>query len=361
MRTLSTITDPAFQPKSYTILEKWILQFINDERDLPFIYFLIKITFLLIPISLLLYLPINNGIWWILAVVYLFANIISFKGPFGLMLHCVSHRPLFKKKYKYLNFYITWILAPFFGHTPETYFSHHMGMHHAENNMPEDESSTMHYQRDSIKDFIRYLLSFLFAGFYNLYCYLTRKKRHRLAYNALTGELSFFIFCLLLCLINFSATLIVFILPFITSRIIMMLGNWTQHAFVDPNDPSNVYKNSITCINIQYNHKCWNDGYHTSHHARPALHWTLHPENFLNNLPKYAANKSVVFENFDFLQIFLCLMRKRYDKLATYMVNINNAFIDKEEAIDLLKKRTQKFPIPQQSVNPVSLQPVVLK
>ena len=59
-----------------------------------------------------------------------------------------------------------------------------------------------------------------------------------------------------------------------------MMGNWTQHAFVDGEDPGNAYKNSITCINVKYNKKCWNDGYHISHHIRPAMHWTEHPTFF---------------------------------------------------------------------------------
>ncbi len=83
--------------------------------------------------------------------------------------------------------------------------------------------------------------------------------------------------CVGLSFVNFPATLVVFILPFVISRIIMMVGNWAQHAFIDAGDPSNHYKNSITCINTKYNHKCWNDGYHISHHVKPNMHWTEHP------------------------------------------------------------------------------------
>src|SRR5262245_31443756 len=65
---------------------------------------------------------------------------------FTLMLHCTSHRALFKPRYKLLNEIIPWVLCPFFGQSPNTYFAHHLGMHHAEENLPDDLSSTMRFQ-----------------------------------------------------------------------------------------------------------------------------------------------------------------------------------------------------------------------
>ncbi|MEM9922039.1 MAG: fatty acid desaturase, partial [Bacteroidota bacterium] len=107
------------------------------------------------------------------------------------------------------------------------------------------------------------------------------------------------------------------------------------------------YKNSITCINVKYNHKCWNDGYHISHHQKPAMHWTKHPEFFQKTLHEYAENKAVVFDGIDFLQVFVKLMRRDYDSLAENMLNIDNTFSSKEEAIALLKERTQKIEVPK--------------
>ena len=50
-------------------------------------------------------------------------------------------------KNRKLNLYIPWLLGPFFGETPETYFVHHVGMHHVEENLEDDLSSTMPYKR----------------------------------------------------------------------------------------------------------------------------------------------------------------------------------------------------------------------
>jgi fatty acid desaturase len=344
MRAVPIINDPVYVATDYSWFDRQFLKVIKDKRDLPFVYLVIKISFVVFPIAVLLYTSVlPNWAWWLVAVAYQVIN-FYFRAPFGLMMHCISHRHLFKRQYKIFYRYIIWIMCPFMGHTPETYFSHHMGMHHAENNMPEDDSSTMMYQRDSFKEFLRYLGHFLVLGFKGLMDYLFTRKKKRLARNAMAGEFSFFAFCIIMCFVNLSGTMAVFIVTFFISRMIMMVGNWTQHAFIDPADPANPYKSCCTTINVNYNKRCWNDGYHSSHHARPALHWTEHPNYFKENLDAYSDNRAVVFDQLDFGGVFLCLMTKNYEKLARHFVNVNDTFHSDKEIIDMLKIRTQKFP-----------------
>src|SRR5687767_4307138 len=236
-----------------------------------------------------------------------------FKRRFGLMLHCISHRKLFKKPYTWLYHYTIWFVCPFFGHTPETYFVHHMAMHHVENNMPDDTSSTLSYQRDKFSHFIIYYLNFFFLGFKQTFAYLFSKKKKKMYLRITFGEFSFLIFCAAMCFVNLKATLFIFIIPYVFARMVMMLGNWAQHAFIDINDPE---ENTINCINTSYNHTCWNDGYHAVHHLRPALHYTDLPGEFMKNLDSFTEKKTLIFDGIHYLHIFIWLMLKRYDKLA---------------------------------------------
>jgi fatty acid desaturase len=341
----SNLTDPVFvKPGTYTRQDKFFLQFIRDERDLPFIYFTIKIILFLVPYALLLFSPLLTGPYWLAAAgIYMILNAAFFIGRFSLMFHWVAHRTLFKKKYDYLNYILPYMIAPFFGHMADTYYAHHIGMHHPENNLQDDQSSTMSYQRDSIKSFLLYLSRFIVRGLYDLAAYFKRKNRKKLMYSAMRGEIMLIMISSLLCCFNAPATLCVLIFPYFFYRLIAMFGNWAQHAFIDPEDPGNAYKNSMNCINSKYNWICWNDGYHISHHLKPMMHWTEHPVHFQKTINSYVVNNAVVFGRIDIMMVSLLLLGKRYDVLARNFVNIGNRFASEEAVIAFLKKRTARF------------------
>jgi fatty acid desaturase len=348
MKVLTASTDPGYTRSSeLSRLDTWLSHYLQDPRDLPFAHLILKITATMLPLVAILFVPALRGPWWwaTFGLFFFFSN-ARFKGPFGLMLHCTSHRVLFKKKHNWLNNYIPWVLGPLFGQTPESYFVHHMGMHHPENNMPDDESSTMFYQRDSVWGFLRYLGDFLVLGVARLTGYFTRRNKTTLRFRLLRGEAVYLVGTLVLGFINLPATLVVFVLPFVLSRVIMMLGNWAQHAFIDVNTPDNCYTNSVTCINTSYNHKCWNDGYHISHHLKPALHWTDHPAHFRKNLGEYIEQKAVVFDGIHFLHIFFFLMAKRYDLLARHFVLLDGIPRTEASVMAFLRSRTRRIVLP---------------
>lgn len=345
MRPAPTIlTDPVFRPRNYNRLDHFFLRLIRDERDLPFIYFTIVIVMVMVPYAFLLFSNLLKGWYWTgAAISYMFMIAAFFIGRFSLMFHSTAHRTLFKKKYHYLNYILPYVIAPFFGHMADTYYAHHIGMHHAENNLEEDESSTMFYQRDSLRDFLLYLMRFMLTGIYDLAAYFKRKNRRKLMYSAIRGEVLFISVTLLLCIFNLKATLCVLIFPYFFYRLIAMLGNWGQHAFIDQADPGNCYKNSMNCINSRYNWICWNDGYHISHHLKPTMHWTEHPVNFLKTIDHYGDNNAVVFSRIDIIMVSLLLLAGRYDVLAKNFVNIGNRFDSEEAVIAFLKARTARF------------------
>lgn len=345
MKILTTLTDPVYVPKKINWYDKVWLHFINDKRDLPFAYLLTHIHLTVLPAAIVLFTPLLQGIWWwVLAVPYFYLSQLYFKGRFGLMFHCICHRKLFKKPYQWLHSYITWIICPLFGHAPEGYFSHHMGMHHVENNMEDDTSSTMAYQRDSARAFLSYFFKFLLVGVKNTILYLYYRKRKKLYTRLTLGEYIYIAFCIGMCFVNLKATLVVFIVPLLFARLVMMLGNWAQHSFIDQHEPDNLYKSSINCINTVYNKTCWNDGYHIIHHLRPGMHYTDMPGEFLKRKDEFAKNKAIVFDGIHYLHVFFYLLTKRYDKLADNLVNINNMFASREQAILFLKERTRKIP-----------------
>lgn len=341
-RPLNALTDPRFAPKEKrNAYERFWLKLINDERDLPFITLCLQMTFAIMPAAALLFVP---GIfrWW-LAPIYWALVFLVFIDRYMLMLHNTAHRKLFKRKFKLFNHWIPTVLGPFCGQSPGTYEVHHITMHHSEGNLTDDLSSTMAYQRDSIFSWLSYFFRFFFLILPEMAMYQARKKRWKVMRKMIVGELGFYAFCVGMSFVSLEATLAVFIIPFVAIRVLMMAGNWGQHAFVDPDEPDNDHKASITCINSRYNRRSFNDGYHISHHLVANRHWTDHPGELEDNVETYRENDAIMFEGLDFFLVWLLLMLKRYDTLANHFVELRDEPRPKEEIIALMKRRLKKF------------------
>jgi fatty acid desaturase len=333
-------TDLRGPPSPLTALDRRLAPLLNDERDLPFVY-LIGQCLLFQMLSLSLF-ALGDRVW-MAAPLYWAAWGFGLVDRFILMLHCTSHRNLFKNRK--LNHVIPWMVGPFFGQTPESYYAHHMGMHHPENNLAEDLSTTIRYQRDSLRGWLHYLGSFLSVGLPSLARYHATHGNRKLLKRLLIGETSFWLVVLAAFAVNWQAALVVFVIPVLTIRTLMMAGNWGQHAFVDAADPGNAYRNSITCINTRYNRRCFNDGYHILHHVKPRTHFTEYPAEFEANKAEYGRQDAIVFTGIDFFQVWLFLMLGRHDWLARRMVALPGAPVrDEAEVIRFLKSRLAPLP-----------------
>ncbi len=318
--------------------ERLVRKLLSDERDMPFVGLIARISLTVVPTGVALFVPGLFSLW--LAALHI-VLVIFFMGPFVLMLHNTSHRRFFNTRWSRLNLIIPWVLGPFFGESPDTFFAHHVGMHHAENNLRADLSSTIGYRRDSFIAFLHYFLRFFFVGIFELSGYFARKKRRTLLVRCVVGELSFLVGMGALLYFDWRATVAVFVAPFVITRFGMMAGNWAQHAFVDEASPECSYRNSITCIDSGYNRRCFNDGYHIGHHLKATMHWTDMPGDFLRNVGSYESERAIVFRGIDYFGVWLLLMLGRYDWLARRFVHLGATPRSNDEIVALLRSRTE--------------------
>jgi fatty acid desaturase len=341
VRTLE-LTDPVYHPKEQLNgFERLAMRFISDRRDLPFARLALLLSCTVLPLGILLLIPgLFN--WW-LAALYLVLSQGVFLGPYILMLHNTSHRSLFRPRYKWMRHFIPNVLGPFFGETPGTYYVHHIGMHHPENNLPDDLSSTMRFQRDNIFHFLLYFLRFIVLIVPELARYFWKRRRFKLFRQLMIGEVGFWLLLAGLLYLEPLPALVVFVIPIMIARFGMMAGNWAQHAFIDAASPENCYRNSITCINCVYNRRCFNDGYHIGHHLKANRHWTEMPIEFQNNLETYAREGAIVFEGVDFFVVWFFLMTRNYKALARHYVPLGTETPSTEQIIALLRERTRRI------------------
>ncbi len=324
---------------------RWASPLLNDPRDVAFVALMMQCGAVAAAGVGLFFA--DRWFWWF-ALAYWAVMAVAVLDRFTLMLHCTSHRKLFKPRYAALNQVVPWLLGPFFGQSPETYFAHHMDMHHVEGNLWADLSSTMRFQRDRIGQWLRYWVRFMFVGVFDLAGYFARKGQRRLLRRVIVGEVTFWTVVVVLLSVNPRATAVVFLAPVLLMRTLMMAGNWAQHAFVCAAEPGNSYRSSLTCLNTRYNRRCFNDGYHTLHHEEPRCHWTDHPVRYQAGLAESGRQDAVVFDGVDFFQVWLLLMTGRWQRLARAFVRLPGAPQRSDaEVIAFLKSRTRPIEEPR--------------
>jgi fatty acid desaturase len=236
-----------------------------------------------------------------------------------------------------------YVMSFFFG-IPTGYAEHHLGMHHVEDNVGEDLSATVRYRRDSFLHFLVYFGRFFFLIIIELPLYLWRKRRRAMAKRAVVGEAAHLSVVALALWLDLRLGLVAFAFPTFAVRFLMMVGNWGQHAFVNPERDNDGISNSITCINSGYNHRAFNDGYHIGHHLKANRHWTEMPQDFADNREKYARAGAVVFEGLDFFLVSVLLWTGQWKVLARRYVRLDGAPRSDADVIAMLKARVRPLP-----------------
>ncbi len=340
MATAIATTDPRTVAPA-TAWERPVVRLLVDPRDIHFVRVAARLAAIVWTCSLLLFLLPWSAVA-VLGPIYVACLFVFGMGRFILMLHAVSHRPLFPKRHLILEALIPWTLGPFFGQTPTSFAVHHIGMHHREDNLEGDLSSTLAYERDNPWHFLHYWARFWFFGHLHLSHYLWKNGRTRLLRRLWVGETAWLVGVGLLAWLNPVATTFVFILPLLLIRTLFMTGNWGQHAFVDINNADDPFRSATCLTNTRYNHKAYNDGYHIVHHIKPSLHWTEMATWFEENWAEFAAHNAVVFRGVaDNQAVFFRLMTQDYTWLAERLVELGDPR-PVEERVAFLQERARR-------------------
>lgn len=340
------IDDPRVPPAAARRLDRWLCSPLRDERDLVFMRIaVVCAAFVGIGAALIYAAP--PAIQIALAPVYWFVLFTRLSDRFAALLHAIAHRPAFQKRAAWIESAIRYGLSPFFGLSPHLYFALHVGMHHFENNGAHDLTSTAPYRRDNVIDFARYALRFVLLGPIELVLYLRANERTKAANLLAMGTVLHLGVLATLLVVAPIPTFIVFGMPALLMPLALIAGNWAQHALVDPDEPTNLYRNSITLLNSRHNRRCYNDGYHLVHHLRPGLHWSEIPDAFESSLERLVDEDPVVLDGVDgYRDVWLDLMLKRYERMAARMIDLGDRERSIEERVELLRARTRPAAFP---------------
>lgn len=235
--------------KSYVELGKSI---VRVETDVVMLTHMILYFTTSVPSALWLFYHFT----WVHGVMHTVMQ-VSYTGAYTLMMHQHIHgRGVLNKSYAWFDQTFPYLLDPLMGHTWNSYFYHHVKHHHVEGNGPDDLSSTIRYQRDSVWHFLHYVGRFYLFIWSDLPLYFLRKNRPSFALKAAFWEFSSYALQYTMWRLNWRASIFVFLLPLAIMRLGLMIGNWGQHALVDRDEPDSDYRSSITLIDVPVRDLC---------------------------------------------------------------------------------------------------------
>lgn len=329
-------------PEPRNAVERRITGLLRDPRDLLLVRVITILGGIMWPLGAICFL------WptfpWPVYALYLGTLVLNADRVL-LMLHVAVHRPLFKAAFWPLEGILHLGLGPLFGATPGSFYAHHVAMHHAEENMGDDLSSTLAYERDNALHWLAYAMKFQVVGLVSVARYFWRTGKLRTLRGLLVGEATHWIVAALLFAYNPLAALLIVIGPVFVVRFMLMAGNFAQHAFIDPAAPASAFKNSYNLVDTRHNTRCYNDGYHVVHHLFPGMHWSEMPAWFEAHRHEYAARGAISFAGFgDYIEVWGLLMLRRYDKLAAHYVRHPGDSRSDAEIASWLKTLTRPFP-----------------
>ena len=343
MANAPLLRDPTEAPRyADGPLSRWCARALHDPRDEVFVRLSLRVVATMALGFALLWAAWRFDVAPVaVSVVYgvLFGWLLA---PVILMLRNTMHRPFLRAPW--LSTAHPYVVGFFFG-LPTGYAPHHLGMHHVEDNSLDDLSSTMRYRRDSFAHFLVYFFRFLFLGLPEVSYYLIRRRRYRLARRLLLGELAHVTLIVSVCLYDWRLGLVAFVLPTLAVRFAMMVGNWGQHAFLNPERPNDGLSNACSCSNSGYNRRAFNDGYHIGHHRWQGRHWTEMPQELRDRHAEYAAADAVIFEGLDSFVVSVLLWTGQWRLLARRFVRLEGRERSDDEVIALLKARERPIAV----------------
>lgn len=341
------LTDPEQAPTyGGGLISRWCKRSLCDMRDEVFVHLSLKVTAVMSAAMVGLFVALHRAS---LPAPFALAAVAAYLGLWGwysapviLMLHNTMHRPFIRRP-RWLNRVHAYLMSFLFG-IPTGYAEHHLGMHHVEDNMELDLSSTRRYRRDSFLHFLVYFGRFFFLIIVELPLYLLRKRRRTMAWRALGGEIAHLAIIAGAMALDLRFGLVAFALPTFAVRFLMMAGNWGQHAFLNAARENDGIANSISCVNSGYNRRAFNDGYHIGHHLKANRHWTEMPADLRANAERYGREGAIVFDGLDFFLVSLLLWTGRWGVLARRYVRLDGVPRSDDEVVAMLKARVLPLP-----------------
>mmetsp|Transcript_8934 Transcript_8934/g.27658 ORF Transcript_8934/g.27658 Transcript_8934/m.27658 type:complete len:446 (-) Transcript_8934:60-1397(-) len=284
----------------------------------------------------------QHGFEWTMFLLYHFLRI----GPrfrFFAHTHVLQHKEghdhhgLFRGPWRVFNHVIQFWVGQFYGQVPNSYGIAHNKIHHRWHNDLEDVHTNLDLDRTQFRSFLIYLPRFAvyWTGISPLLLFVQRRE-WRFAAKMFKGMVIYYGLTAMFYHLNPTFCLMYWLFPHFESMIFFGGISYLWHAWVDPEDPTNQYINSVTILNGFDN--IWNEDYHVVHHHSPQTHWSEVPDHYQKHVHVYEKQRATIFENTEEGEMLYWMFSGQWNELAKHFVDLSGKMTEAEK-YDLLMTR----------------------
>lgn len=156
------------------------------------------------------------------------------------------------------------------------------------------------------------------------------------AFRIMMGMIYYYTVIIFFAIHDWKFCLFYVYFPQLESFLFFAAISYLWHAFIDPDDPTNQYVNSVTILDGMDN--IWNEDYHVVHHHSPLTHWTDIPEYFEKDKENYCKYNATIFEKVDEGRLVHFLFARDFDSMAKHFVDLNGK-MNHQDKVELIKRR----------------------
>lgn len=230
----------------------------------------------------------SGGMSWLLCLAYHQFRIGPFVMNFGYV-YALSHREghaiaartgMWKPPYDKrgpLRYVFNYWVGLFFGVTPASFDVGHSIIHHKYSNNEHDTITCSDMPRDNWVSYVSYAPRWLLYSLnVTTYTHFVAQRNWKYANRTLLGSAWYAGFAVLVARVFGGQFALWYVgYPLAEQVMLLMMANWSWHAFIDPTDPTNEMVLSTTILNGQIN--VLNEDAHVTHHQYPGSHWSNTP------------------------------------------------------------------------------------